>query len=456
MLDMNIEFQKLYDASVALTKVILAALKRQVESNLYIDTETVWCKQDNNSYIKQNVNRPLWAIMLHKAEDEFKESQEYINFAEAMKSDKRISRHLDNLVGTNYGSLRMEVRNFAIRPAYEFLTDESIQPFTKEKFDKFYSEMEKSLISDEIEFENLTPLCGFRMEATELVLNENTSIVKLSDIEVQEFFKLGIKLGISAGGGYEFIHGIHEYAIRTRYKLHKKIGEEKKDAGTDDDYYLNNDIEQSVVDALRIFKKGKIYPITTIKRGKGFFTTGTSYSFERHVKHFMENKYLLEKDEIADFQSFWKNKHEAKIPANNYLSVAIRRFSQANERGSVEDELIDLMISAEALFLSSGGSFSGELKYRLSHRAAMYIENDVKKQKYIFKFMQKAYDVRSSIVHGSEPKLPKKADDTQYESMKEFCEDVEQYLRVSIKKAIENTNQTKEIDWNEIIFPDIY
>lgn len=452
---MNIQFQKLYDASVALTKVILEALKRQVESNLYIDTEAVWRKQDKSSYIKQNVNRPLWMIMLHKAEDEFKETKEYLDFIEAMKSDERISRHLDNLVGTNFGSHRMEARNFAIRPVYEFLTDESIQPFTKEKFDPFYSEMEKALISDEIEFENLTPLCGFRMEDTELVLNENTSIIKLSEKEIQEFFNLGIKLGISTGGGYDFIHGIHEYAISTRYKLHKKIGEEKTATGAGDDYYLNNDIEQSVVDALRVFKKGKIYPITTIKRGRGYFTTGTSYAFEKHVRHFMENKYLLGKGEITDFQSFWNNKHEAKIPVKNYLSVAIRRFSQANERDSVEDELIDLMISAEALFLSSGGSFSGELKYRLSHRAAMYIEDDVKKQKYIFNFMQKAYDVRSSIVHGSDPKLPKKADDTQYESMKEFCEDVEQYLRISIKKTIENTIHSKEIDWNEIIFPDI-
>jgi len=84
----------------------------------------------------------------------------------------------------------------------------------------------------------------------------------------------------------------------------------------------------------------------------------------------------------------------------------------------------------------------------------MYIEDEVYQQKYVFNFMQKAYDVRSDIVHGSEPKLPKKADNTQYETLKDFCEDIEQYLRVSIKKAISSSKLSKEIDWNSIIFPE--
>ncbi|AJR14771.1 hypothetical protein LEP1GSC151_3606 [Leptospira interrogans serovar Grippotyphosa str. LT2186] len=49
-----------------------------------------------------------------------------------------------------------------------------------------------------------------------------------------------------------------------------------------------------------------------------------------------------------------------------------------------------MLISAEAIFLSSGGSDQGELKYRLAHRTALFLESEPKKQKEIFDFMKKA------------------------------------------------------------------
>ena len=138
------------------------------------------------------------------------------------------------------------------------------------------------------------------------------------------------------------------------------------------------------------------------------------------------------------------------------MSVSVRRFSQSNERGNIEDRIIDLMISAEALFLSSGGSVQGELKYRLAHRAAMLIGESIGDHRYVFEFMQKAYDVRSSIVHGSTPKLPKKIDGEK-DTLDEFCTDIEMYLRVSTKKVIQLVSSTdtkkKEIDWKSIVFP---
>ncbi|MBI5049018.1 MAG: hypothetical protein HZB54_08755 [Deltaproteobacteria bacterium] len=170
----------------------------------------------------------------------------------------------------------------------------------------------------------------------------------------------------------------------------------------------------------------------------------------------MNNKYRLLKSEIDEFKSFWSEKSTAKLPEKNFLSVGIRRFSQSNERDNIEDRIIDLMISAEAIFLSSGGSFQGELKYRLSHRASMFIGTDVELQRYVFDFMQKAYDVRSSIVHGSNPKLPNKMDGSAY-TLEEFCGDIERYLRISIKKAIGQAaiveDKSNAINWISIIFP---
>ena len=154
---------------------------------------------------------------------------------------------------------------------------------------------------------------------------------------------------------------------------------------------------------------------------------------------------------------FWKEINTKSVSDKHFLSVAIRRFSQSIEREDVEDKIIDYLISAEALFLSSGGSFEGELKYRLSHRAAMFIESETEKQRNIFKFMQKAYDVRSAIVHGRTAKFPKKKDDSQY-TLDEFCQDVENYLRFALNKGIELASTAesldKILDWDKVVFPD--
>ena len=394
--------------------------------------------------------------MLHKANDEITKTNEFLDFINVVSADEIISLQLDTLVGTCLGSHRLEAANIALRPVYEFLTDQGIVEFNISSFNSVYSKIESALYSDEIDFENITPLCGFTMDDSEISLTENISIVKLSEKEILEFFGLGIKLGSSMGDD-AFVHGVHQYAIKTSYKLPKIIGE--RDASIRDieqNEFFSNKNEQAVIDALRIYKEGKLYPITTTRRGKSILSIGVSFSFEAPVKHFMKNKYSLLKNEIDEFKSFWSEKSKAKLPEKNFLSVGIRRFSQSNERDNIEDKIIDLMISAEAIFLSSGGSFQGELKYRLSHRAAMFIETDVELQKYVFDFMQKAYDVRSSIVHGSNPKLPNKMDGSAY-TLEEFCGDIERYLRVSIKKAISKAAAAKDksnaIDWKSIIFP---
>jgi hypothetical protein len=458
MLDISVKNEKLYDALLSLTKVILNIVTRKIQGDLEVMTESVWVKQSEDSYIKQQTRRILWAKEFNNTNDEIKKTQEYSDFINVVGTDEVISPQLNTLVGTCLGGFRLEATNIAFWPVYEFLTDQEIIEFNITKFNSVYSKIESDLYADEIEYENITPLCGFTMEDSEISLAENISIVKLSEKEILEFFRLGIKLGTSMGD-LDFVHGIHNHAIKISYKLPKVIG--KLDISIkeiEQNEYLSNKNEQSIIEALRIYKEGKLYPISTAKRGRSFLTLGISHSFENPVKRFMKNKYMLLKSEIDEFKSFWREKTKTTLQEKNFLSVGIRRFSQSNERDNVEDRIIDLMIAAEAIFLSSGGSFQGELKYRLSHRASMFIETDVDLQRYVFDFMQRAYDVRSSIVHGSKPKLPNKINGTAY-TLDEFCGDIEKYLRISIKKAIDiaatNKEKSNEIDWKKVIFPSV-
>jgi hypothetical protein len=457
MLDISVQNEKLYETLLSLTKVTLDILRNRNSTEIVFTTENIWEKQNGNSYLKRQINKPLWVSLLHKAEDEIKEKQEYINFINILESDKIISDQLDTLVGTCLGSIRLEASYIASQPVHEFLSDQDIIPFNLSIFNNIYSKIESALYTDKVEYENLTPLCGFSSHLPDMLLDENISIVKLSEEEIIEILKLGINLGTSFGDT-NFVHGLHQYALKIKFNLKKIVGDIDSDARFDEiekSGYFHGIYETSIIDALRIYKEGKLYPITTIRRSKNILSLGISFSFETPVKQFMNNKFELTKDESDEFKEFWDARNQTKLPNKNFLSVGIRRFSQSNERNSIEDRIIDLMIAAESIFLSSGGSSQGELKYRLSHRAAMFIEESSIKQRNVFYFMQKAYDVRSAIVHGSTPKLPKKMDKSEY-TLEEFCDDIEKYLRISIKKVMTQMSRTENntIDWIAVIFPE--
>jgi hypothetical protein len=117
-------------------------------------------------------------------------------------------------------------------------------------------------------------------------------------------------------------------------------------------------IEQKVINALRLFKAGKMTPISTITSSKtGYFIPKVSYTFERPNPFLMMNEFELFENEKKEFLELWKTYQKVNVSEKHFLSVAIRKFSQANEREGDEDRIIDYLISAEALFLSSGGSF---------------------------------------------------------------------------------------------------
>jgi hypothetical protein len=100
---------------------------------------------------------------------------------------------------------------------------------------------------------------------------------------------------------------------------------------------------------------------------------------------------------LADFWNTLQTEHVTK---HKYLVNAIRRFGYAYERHRIEDKIVDLLISAEALFLSSD-SYTGEVKYRLSLRASLFLATEGDVRQAIFDRMKAAYDLRSAVVHGA-------------------------------------------------------
>jgi hypothetical protein len=89
----------------------------------------------------------------------------------------------------------------------------------------------------------------------------------------------------------------------------------------------------------------------------------------------------------------------------------VRRLDDSYYRKRAEDRLIDLWIALEALFLAYG---KGEQRFRAALTISHFLGASPTDRLKLFKRVQESYDLRSTMVHGVEPKaagkLPEIAD----------------------------------------------
>ena len=84
--------------------------------------------------------------------------------------------------------------------------------------------------------------------------------------------------------------------------------------------------------------------------------------------------------------------------------TAVRRFSSAFDRHTLDDQLVDLVIAAEALLLRDAGSPQDrtELGFRLALRGAHFIEHSSITTQEMFRLLKSSYRHRSEVVHGGQ------------------------------------------------------
>jgi hypothetical protein len=112
---------------------------------------------------------------------------------------------------------------------------------------------------------------------------------------------------------------------------------------------------------------------------------------------------------------------------NGFKEVILRRLNMAYTRQNVADQLVDLCVCLEALFLAGA---KDELKFRMRINAAFFMESEPSKRREIYEKIGKIYDMRSKIVHGSN-KFPDDKDITP------LIIDAFEILQAAVRKSLE-------------------
>ena len=99
------------------------------------------------------------------------------------------------------------------------------------------------------------------------------------------------------------------------------------------------------------------------------------------------------------------------ILANPELEVVVRRLNLGAGRLSIEDQLVDLAIGLEGLYLDHA---QGEMTYRLQIRCSHHLGRNYRERKEIFDKVGALYKIRGNIVHANSPSLEEAAKRTLF------------------------------------------
>lgn len=142
-------------------------------------------------------------------------------------------------------------------------------------------------------------------------------------------------------------------------------------------------------------------------------------------------KYSLDFDKVKDLKELVGKIQSIDFAKRRSLKLACTRFQRAYEEADFEDQLIDIIIAFEALFLKEKAKSSqGEM---IAVACSVLLGKNEEERDTVRRFLREAYSIRNCIVHGSD--YPKPKIDKEYE-MSEFVPKIEDYLRDSIKKLL--------------------
>jgi hypothetical protein len=112
------------------------------------------------------------------------------------------------------------------------------------------------------------------------------------------------------------------------------------------------------------------------------------------------------------------------------------------------------MVAAEALFLGDNEENRGELRFRLSARAASFILDPTRDKRSVYRLFLAAYVMRSRLVHGGEAKSVS-VDGEQF-SPERMVETIEGLIRLALRKALTEASEKATrwmVVWEDLLFP---
>jgi hypothetical protein len=185
----------------------------------------------------------------------------------------------------------------------------------------------------------------------------------------------------------------------------------------------------SVLVALRLLKASDVdVPFTFVLDRNEDFVVAWGGDFG--IVEYSENPYSLRKEEIPSFVRLWK-KHQ-NLTINSYLNFPLLEFMRAFETNIIEERIFHHILAFESIVFHEEDKSPEPAGKVIGMAIGMLLGNKQQERSKIKKAIEKAYQVRSALVHANLKKLRKQMPYTKQLSTK-----TEGYVRSALRKLLE-------------------
>jgi hypothetical protein len=411
-----------------------------------------WARQ-GETMVRQEVAETDWSITAIRVWSRIEALPEYQGVLHAIEEEPSLASQMNTLVGGPTMAMRIEP-NIMVRSILGRVLKGGQRQISLEEFNTAYADVVDGLASPTIDHSVVAPLMGFDSEFDRVPLSSSIGLRRMTEDEIGRTIDLGLVVS-SFGPGRPVFHP-PTFAIEFTRVVSKRVGDASADP--EEATRLQQEADDGVIDALsvlRLFKAGNLDIAGHFESSSLYFLRGGgSFRSRERRRPTGQPTYRLRMAELEELQSFYKACDSKYVKQSKGLAMAIRRFGFSAERSRADDQIVDLMIAAEALFLEgSDNPQRGEQRYRMSLRAAAFTPTDVWTRRQLFSLYRTAYDARSIVAHGSiveKCKLP----DGKEISLPGFVVAVQEQLRRAIKRAVVQSATARKrfsVDWEGLL-----
>jgi hypothetical protein len=373
---------------------------------------------------------------------------------DAFQQDDRLRAQVDTLVGTWNSRRRFEIaaagRVVLPRP------DEAAD--LEGAFVRRYKELDAFLAAEEFESVEVWPLPGISSSELPITLEPDLELDWMSDSELAAALDTEL---IPRTFGYAKLPVLtpaesKQACMRYHIRSPKVVGDQelpdtelqqREQSLTEIQETLGQTLALLFPDPVAIAGRMSLQVDPMLRGGVGYRPLVLTQS-ERF------RRLELNASMAADLFKTWGQMRGAG--QHKAIALASRRLSYQASRERIEDELVDILVAAEALYLSDVGH--EELGFRLALRAAAL--SDPSKlgmtRRDVFDTMKNAYKVRSKIVHGDVPKMADLKVKGVQVSLTDFVQAIEDIVRQALRAAVDrnaNPTSTWPPNWDALTLP---
>ena len=248
----------------------------------------------------------------------------------------------------------------------------------------------------------------------------------------------GVKIKYISKQDYEALeHGFWLLPPDTKVRSNMFVLEKDTSTVEDQDFQLEN-LMANIVFALRLLKKSyvsgnAVLYLQTHSGEPHLPVIEWSWERQRKLETFGAMSYVFKLEELPELKELIQKVQNLDLVKRKDLKLARERFERAYEEDDLEDQLIDIMIAFESLFLKGE---KGNVPHgrTIAVGCSCLLGKNEEQRVEIESFLTEAYRIRNCVVHGSEYGKPTVG--KEYE-MSEFVSRIEDYLRESLKRLLD-------------------